>query len=643
MEVVVTFDYAATESDELQIKKGDIISNVSQFEEGWYIGKLNGKEGVFPDNFVKIISYSPDKSKPDAGESLSEKLPAEADSFEKKDEPPEVTGGRASRVLGIGLGNIFNNQPILLKQKSVKDAKFESAEPVSMKPANKGTTGVNNGSATAPTGGSSAASTDRVRVAFDYSPAHTDELELHVNDVVEVFDRDLPEEGWWRGQNLTTNKVGVFPDNFVRPIAAAPKADEDKRNRDRSVNEKAPSALKALVKAPGGGGSSGRLTSERPGSSHGQGNWRTGAIDAPKVPTKPNVSASLTGGEKGKAVGVSPKHGSYEGEMGVTGNDGYASGYPLSSLTADRPRQAGKRPPTRMLASTTGYEQPKSDFNKGSSKFGEHRTGGQPTHPTAYQRSVQGKKTAQLSRGLSAELADVELAEPESGLSELADADADDEHLQAGEDNGYGAAAWQANTPRRRGPAPPNNRAAPPGRSDLVLRGRSVETPVTGSDGDYNSQVMTRLHRQQSQFDQQQQEVSGLKEQVREMQKLFDSLQEANAVIRAEAQQGQKLLADRVHDLTKELDDEKKQRACEVVELRRLTTIVNQLDLCRLSGDGPHSPRSPRPNDQSPSRASGVASLSRVSRSQPPVAAATTGGMGRLGNGGIPQSQSCRR
>ncbi|GAA55507.1 CD2-associated protein, partial [Clonorchis sinensis] len=53
MDVVVEFDYVAEETDELTIRKGNIIRDVSQFEDGWYIGNLNGKIGVFPDNFVK--------------------------------------------------------------------------------------------------------------------------------------------------------------------------------------------------------------------------------------------------------------------------------------------------------------------------------------------------------------------------------------------------------------------------------------------------------------------------------------------------------------------------------------------------------------------------------------------------------------
>lgn len=54
MEVLVEYDYTAEERDELTLKQGDIVTNVSQFEEGWYIGTLNGREGVFPDNFVRV-------------------------------------------------------------------------------------------------------------------------------------------------------------------------------------------------------------------------------------------------------------------------------------------------------------------------------------------------------------------------------------------------------------------------------------------------------------------------------------------------------------------------------------------------------------------------------------------------------------
>lgn len=48
------FDYDATQPDELSIKIGDIISDVKKQPGGWWEGSLNGRKGVFPDNFVEV-------------------------------------------------------------------------------------------------------------------------------------------------------------------------------------------------------------------------------------------------------------------------------------------------------------------------------------------------------------------------------------------------------------------------------------------------------------------------------------------------------------------------------------------------------------------------------------------------------------
>lgn len=54
-EVVVEYKYDAHHEDELTLQPGDIIKNVRYIEEdGWMEGDLNGKRGLFPDNFVKV-------------------------------------------------------------------------------------------------------------------------------------------------------------------------------------------------------------------------------------------------------------------------------------------------------------------------------------------------------------------------------------------------------------------------------------------------------------------------------------------------------------------------------------------------------------------------------------------------------------
>ncbi|XP_018121480.1 CD2-associated protein isoform X2 [Xenopus laevis] len=59
------FNYESVNEDELSFKEGDIICLTSKDtgDPGWWKGELNGKEGVFPDNFVALIQES-EKEKP---------------------------------------------------------------------------------------------------------------------------------------------------------------------------------------------------------------------------------------------------------------------------------------------------------------------------------------------------------------------------------------------------------------------------------------------------------------------------------------------------------------------------------------------------------------------------------------------------
>lgn len=52
------YPYEAVNDDELTLREGDVITLVSKDcqDMGWWKGELNGRLGVFPDNFVQIIS-----------------------------------------------------------------------------------------------------------------------------------------------------------------------------------------------------------------------------------------------------------------------------------------------------------------------------------------------------------------------------------------------------------------------------------------------------------------------------------------------------------------------------------------------------------------------------------------------------------
>lgn len=62
-ECEVIFPYKKVNDDELDLQRGQIVTilNKNLVDPGWWKGVLNGKVGVFPDNFVKIIKTSSDK------------------------------------------------------------------------------------------------------------------------------------------------------------------------------------------------------------------------------------------------------------------------------------------------------------------------------------------------------------------------------------------------------------------------------------------------------------------------------------------------------------------------------------------------------------------------------------------------------
>ena len=51
----VLYGRLAKDDDELTIKEGEIIENVTENDGGWWEGEINGKRGLFPDNYVELI------------------------------------------------------------------------------------------------------------------------------------------------------------------------------------------------------------------------------------------------------------------------------------------------------------------------------------------------------------------------------------------------------------------------------------------------------------------------------------------------------------------------------------------------------------------------------------------------------------
>ncbi|XP_054900519.1 CD2-associated protein isoform X2 [Poeciliopsis prolifica] len=172
MEVLVEFEYDALHDDELTLRPGDIIKNVRYIEEeGWMEGELNGRRGVFPDNFVKELKKDPKEVKETRNE--------------PKEEPSQPQGRESS------VANLVKRISVI----GIPTGGFQPMPPAaSKKPKRR-----------------------QCKVQFDYQPVNEDELELKVGDIVDILEE--VEEGWWSGS--LNGKSGLFPSNFVKELEAA--------------------------------------------------------------------------------------------------------------------------------------------------------------------------------------------------------------------------------------------------------------------------------------------------------------------------------------------------------------------------------------------------------------------------------------
>ncbi|XP_059488506.1 SH3 domain-containing kinase-binding protein 1-like isoform X2 [Neocloeon triangulifer] len=210
VEAIVEFNYKAEQPDELTLNKGDIIQNIVQQEGGWWSGMLNGRKGVFPDNFVRVLEKK-DRRKCIV---LFNYNPANSDELELLVDQEieildEVEEGWWKGKLGEKVGVFPSNFVKVLPEPK----KIDSPPKLEAKKENMEKKKSPILSQKAP---SKILVMETCRATFTYKAVNNDELNLEVGDIITILSKDTLEKGWWKGE--LKGKVGVFPDNFVELI-----------------------------------------------------------------------------------------------------------------------------------------------------------------------------------------------------------------------------------------------------------------------------------------------------------------------------------------------------------------------------------------------------------------------------------------
>ncbi|XP_042570400.1 SH3 domain-containing kinase-binding protein 1-like isoform X2 [Cyprinus carpio] len=186
VEAIVEFDYQAQHDDELTIAVGDIISNIRKDEGGWWEGELDGRRGLFPDNFVREI---------------------------KKDSKKEV---KKESSLAGSKSDLSNGSASPKSEPSLRSARKDRDVGFQRK--------------------SEAIRKRRCKAAFSYAPQNEDELELKIGDVIEILGE--VEEGWWEG--FLNGRTGMFPSNFTKELLAEAEdltPQDDTRSTQTSIKD----------------------------------------------------------------------------------------------------------------------------------------------------------------------------------------------------------------------------------------------------------------------------------------------------------------------------------------------------------------------------------------------------------------------
>jgi len=229
MEVLVLFNYDGQADDELTIRKGDVILDVKKQDGGWWEGLLGSKRGVFPDNFVTVVSEA-EMNTPLIRTEKGRKCKVLFSYNPTHEDELALLVGDEIQLLGeveegwwrgrlSGRVGVFPSNFV-----SVTDNALSAVENVKTNGDTFSTTATPTATPT-PTPSTPLEMAPKLppkpvremaRVLYSYSALQPDELELKEGDLVIILVKDCEDKGWWKGE--LNGKVGVFPDNFVELI-----------------------------------------------------------------------------------------------------------------------------------------------------------------------------------------------------------------------------------------------------------------------------------------------------------------------------------------------------------------------------------------------------------------------------------------
>ncbi|ROL42693.1 SH3 domain-containing kinase-binding protein 1 [Anabarilius grahami] len=441
------FSYTPQNGDELELKIGDVIEVLGEVEEGWWEGTLNGKTGMFPSNFTKELlaeaeDLTPQDDTRSTRTSIKDSTGSESDggdSSSLRSDTGSVSSSseiQPKKVRGFGFGDIFKDQPIKLRPRSMdmdneaekpqmvkKVAPAVAQETMKAEPDNK------------------AKAKEFCKVIFPYEAQNEDELSIKEGDIVTIVNKECADAGWWLGE--LNGKQGVFPDNFVKlfipevekerpkkpppPAAPTTKQVTDKKTEAKKVPPERPESLPHRSEEKGEDSKLSDIPKPSlpaflpkkplPPKNNNALN-RPSSLppkrpDRPERPAVPNIPCDSP---KSDSSGVAAERGSADKSLDIDVEDFDSivlSTEKLNHPTASRPRVMDRRPRSQVF--TSGPEKsslppkpsaPLSSSGSGGASLHQGAAGLRPHSPSVDARGKNEQGAATLEE-LKAQLRDL--------------------------------------------------------------------------------------------------------------------------------------------------------------------------------------------------------------------------------------------
>ncbi|KAM6995007.1 SH3 domain-containing protein 21 isoform 1-T1 [Tautogolabrus adspersus] len=370
VEVLVLVDFEGTMGDELAVRMGDVVKNVTKAsEEGWLEGELRGKRGIFPANFVKEVPvYLMGDSKREPRSIRTTKKMKQVRKCEvafaysplNEDELMLVVGETIEIIreiedgwwMGMKNGKVGAFPSNFVKEifVSPKEGKHNEGK---ARPKLTDAVFSKEISQRASVRNKAKQKVECCQVMFDYKAKAEDELDLKMGDMVVILRKETEDEGWWEGE--LNGRCGFFPDNYVMVIPPMDSLQSGTTSQPPARNIDKKLSVKTEASAMEKGGPT-KTKDDKPDIKDLRSNPPTkvklpsfNKPSPPPVKDKPNkVLQSRTNGD---VAPVSPKQPEEKETDQFDGVDLQTE--KLSHPTANRAKPPQRRPPSGLVAAST--------------------------------------------------------------------------------------------------------------------------------------------------------------------------------------------------------------------------------------------------------------------------------------------------